>query len=55
LKNYKSGLQITETLFDKDVIVNRNTYLNWRSKKLKPEDVAFRGKHGVPVLSSQEE
>jgi hypothetical protein len=54
LKNYKCGLQISEILFNKGIIVNRITHLNLRSKKLKPEDVAFRGKHGLLVLSFQE-
>jgi hypothetical protein len=34
--------------------MNGITCLNWRSMKLKPEDVAFRWKRGVHVLSLQE-
>jgi hypothetical protein len=48
------GLQITETLFNEDITVNRIIHLNWRSKNLEPDDVAFREKCDVLALSFQE-
>jgi hypothetical protein len=37
LDKLSSGVQITESFFGKDIIMNGITLMNWRSKDLKPK------------------